>query len=137
MTGRNADWRPQLVAYLGSVARTPFVMGQHDCALFVAGAVAAMTGIDPAAAYRGTYTTVKGGLKAVLKQGFASHEAVFAALFEPIAPAFAAVGDIAVIDRPGDIPILGIFEGERIAVAGDDGLAFIPREMATSAYRVA
>lgn len=136
-TPRLADWRPRLVAYLAGVAHTPFVMGSHDCALFVAGAVQAMTAVDPAAGYRGRYSTAKAGLKAVLKQGFTSHEAVFAGLFAAIPPAMAAVGDIAVIDKPGDIAILGLFEGERIAVAGDDGLAFVPRALATSAYRVA
>ena len=134
---RLPDWRPRLSAYLVAVMRTPLDMGTHDCALFVAGAVQAMTGTDPARAWRGRYTTVQGGLKALLKDGRADHVAAVAALFDPVHPAFADLGDIAVIDVPGAIAALGIFEGQHIAVLRDTGLGFVPREAATQAFRVA
>jgi hypothetical protein len=46
-----------LEAYLEAAKRTPFAYGVMDCCLFVAGAIAAQTGSDPAAPYRGTYST--------------------------------------------------------------------------------
>lgn len=49
------DWQPRLDAYLAASRRTAFVWGTHDCVLFAAGAVAAQTGIDPAAPWRGRY----------------------------------------------------------------------------------
>lgn len=132
---RFPDWRPRLVAYLEEVRGRPFVYGTCDCAIFVAGSVEAMTGHDPAAEYRGRYGSLKEGLKLVGRQGLSDHVAVFSAMFEPIAPAFAGVGDIAVIGDVGT-PALGLFDGETILVLREDGLGRIPRQAATQAYRV-
>lgn len=133
---RLPDWRPRLSAYLTSVARTPFDYGTHDCALFVAGAVQAMTGVDLAEHYRGRYTTLEGGLKALARHGLADHEAAAMALFARVHPAFAAVGDIAVIATPENITALGIFEGQHIAVATPTGLGFVPRDQAVLGLKV-
>jgi hypothetical protein len=134
-TPRRADWRPRLVAWLTEVTDRPFAYGSHDCALFAAGAVEAMTGDDLAAEYRGAYQSLKGGLKLLGKDGMADHVAVLRARFEEIPPAFAAVGDIAVIGEVGT-PALGIFEGEHVVVLRDTGIGFIPRAAATMAFRV-
>jgi hypothetical protein len=144
---RLTDWRPRLQAYLAEVTARPFAYGSHDCALFAAGAVQAMTGEDLARDYRGDYQSLKGGLKLLVKAGHADHVAVLRARFEEIAPAFAAVGDIAVIGpeaAPSAEPsrntlgtaALGIFAGEHIAVLREDGLGFTPRTAAKLAFRV-
>lgn len=133
---RLPDWRPRLSAYLIEVASKPFAYGSHDCALFVAGAVQAMTGHDPAAAFKGQYSDLKSGLKHLRKAGLQSHIDLADASFDPVPLAFAGVGDIAVIDVPGEVPALGIFEGQHIAVPRETGLGFVPREAATIAYRV-
>ena len=52
---RVPDWPDRLAAYIERVRREPFCWGRHDCALFVAGVVHAMTGRDIAAAWRGPY----------------------------------------------------------------------------------
>ena len=70
------DWESRLTLYVAEVARTGFAHGAHDCALFAAGAVAAVTGIDPGARWRGHYSSFKGGLKLVRKAGFTDHVAV-------------------------------------------------------------
>lgn len=62
---RAADWEDRLRTYLDRVAEDPFRWGQHDCALFAAGAIKAMTGFDPAADLRGTYSTKTGALEAL------------------------------------------------------------------------
>lgn len=46
-----------LIAYLGAAGRAPFRWGGLDCFLFVADWIERVTGIDPAGAYRGAYTT--------------------------------------------------------------------------------
>lgn len=139
MTGqaltRLADWHPRLVAYLAGVRATPFAYGQHDCALFAAGAVAAMTGVDLAASWRGRYSSLKAGLKLVGRDGAADHVAVARAHLEPVHPAFAAVGDLAVI-LEADVPAFGIFEGQHIFVLRETGLGLVPREAATLAFKV-
>ena len=119
------DWRLRLVAYLEHCARAPFIEGEHDCALFLAGGVAAMTDKDYAAKYRGTYTTTKEGLKRLRADGFRDHVAL-ARHYLPDKPvAFANEGDGAVV--PGDgIDALGIVQGARIYVLRETGLAHVP-----------
>jgi len=132
---RRPDWHPRLQGFLATATGRPFAHGTHDCALFVAGAVEAMTGSDPGARYRGRYTTLKGGLKLVGRDGLADHVAVFARVFAEVPPALAAAGDIAVIGEVGT-PALGIFGGEAIFVLRAGGLGLMPRAAATRALQV-
>lgn len=128
---RLPDWRPRLVAYLEDVRCRPFAYGQHDCALFAAGAIQAMTGTDLAADYRGRYNGLEQGLRLV----GTSHLQILRQHFEPIPASFAGVGDIALMGEPG-FPALGIFEGEHVLVLRDDGLGRMPRAEVTEAFRV-
>lgn len=133
---RLADWRVRLDAYFAMVVGTPFQYGRHDCALFVAGAVEAMTGSDPAAPWRGRYTTLEGGLKALRKAAYLTPLELVGDLFAPVAPALAQVGDIAQLDVEGGLPALGIVAGEVVAVLRPEGLGWVPRMLAVSAWRV-
>ncbi len=128
---RLKDWRPRLVGYLEEVRSRPFAYGQHDCALFAAGAVEAMTGEDLATDFRGQYASLKDGLKLVR----GDHQKVLHEHFTAIPQAFAGVGDIALIGEVG-FPALGIFDGETILVLREDGLGRMPRAAATQAWRV-
>ena len=132
---RRPDWKLQLIQYLGEAARRPFRPGEHDCALFAAGAVEAMTGTDFAASFKGRYTTLKGGIRLLRAAGFADHAALAAELLPEIAPAFAAPGDLAVIDTPGG-PALGVVQGEGIYVLTPDRLGVLPLLSAQRAFRV-
>jgi hypothetical protein len=132
---RLPDWRPRLTAYLAETAGLGFRYGSNDCALFAAGAVRAMTGHDPAAAWRGTYTTLEGGLKRLRKAGVQDHVDQVGRLFPPVAPAFAHVGDIAMIDAP-EGRSLGVFVGDVIACLSPHGLGHIPRAAAALAWSV-
>lgn len=132
---RRADWKLQLIQFMGDAARTPFQPGVHDCALFAAGAVLAMTDVDFAADFRGKYSSIKGGLKRLQKAGYADHVALAAALFTEIAPAFAAPGDLAVVpDVQGEA--LGIVQGQGIYVLTTDRLGMVSLLAATRAFRV-
>jgi hypothetical protein len=117
---RVPDWRPRLVAWLAEVARKPFRPGEHDCALFAAGAIATMTGTDPAAKYRGRYTTVPGGLRILRRDGFADHVALVTGLLEEIPPLMAQVGDLAVVPTP-EGPALGVVAGAEVLVLRPEG----------------
>ena len=81
---RRADWRPRLTEYLARVAGARFRPGQHDCALFAAGAVEAMTGHDPAAEWRGTYRTLEEGRVVLAGQGYADQVGLVADLFQAV-----------------------------------------------------
>lgn len=128
------DWRARLGVYLATEARTPFHYGKSDCALFAAGAVNAMTGNDPSASYRGRYTTLRGGLRILRKDGFRDHVERTAALFAEVSPQRAQAGDIAVVDTPNG-PSLGVVQGEWIAVRTISGLGFVPIDQATRVFR--
>lgn len=132
---RHNDWRTRLIAYMHDTVRRPFEEGVHDCALFAAGAVEAMTGEDYAAPYRGRYSTTLGGLRILRKDGFEDHVALAASHCEEIPPAFACPGDLAVIPTD-DGPSLGVVQGERVYCLLPNGLGLEPLSSATRAFRV-
>ena len=134
---RLPDWRVRLTEYLGQVSRRTFRPGVHDCALFAAGAVEAMTGIDPAASWRGSYRSIADGVKALRGAGFGDHLELVAALLEPVAPALARVGDIAVVPADDEgVMALGVVQGESVYVLQPGGLALLGRLSIQKAYRV-
>lgn len=133
---RYSFWRTALADYLRRVSSRPFVPGEHDCALFAAGGVEAMTGEDFGAGYRGRYKTLAGGYRLLKKQGFDNHADLAASIFEEIHPSRAMVGDIAAIDGEGGIS-LGVVQGEAILALTPDGrIAAVPLLSARRAFRV-
>ena len=132
---RRPDWRIRLIAYLERCARTPFEDGQHDCALFLAGGVEAITGHDYATEFRGAYSTTTGGFKLLRKRGFKDHVDL-ARHHLPTKPvAFAHEGDGAVVPTDG-IDALGIVQGAMIYVLGEHGLGARPLTDATLVLKV-
>ncbi|MDA3888699.1 MAG: hypothetical protein PF443_07845 [Allgaiera sp.] len=132
---RFTDWQSRLISYLHDVLRRPFQEGMHDCALFAAGAVEAMTGEDYAAPYRGRYTTTLGGLRILRKDGYDDHVALAAAHLAEVPGAFAQPGDLAVIPTD-DGPSLGVVQGDRVYCLLPIGLGLEPLSSATRAFRV-
>ncbi len=133
---RLPDWQERLTGYLCRCARTPYQIGDHDCALFAAGAVEAVTGIDPAADWRGQYATKTCGLRMLRLAGHADHIAATAAVLPEIDPVFAAAGDIACVaeDATGQLA-LGVVQGELIYVLREDGLGLVRRATMQRAWR--
>jgi hypothetical protein len=132
---RLPDWKPRLTAYLAEITPVAFRMGSQDCALFAAGAVRAMTGHDPAAAFRGSYTDLKSGLRRLKAAGFESHIQIAEALFDRVHPAFAQVGDLALIEVP-DGYALGLVAGEKLVCLTPAGLGHLPRTAAVATWTV-
>lgn len=79
---RRSTWEADLSAYIASVRSLPYVYGEHDCGLFAAGAVLAMTGEDHGAPFRGKYTNQLGCAKALKKYGAGDLESTLHELFE-------------------------------------------------------
>lgn len=124
---RRVDWRARLTAYLADAAARPFRPGTHDCALFVAGAIHAMTGHDAAADWRGSYGTLKAGRAALVEAGHADHVALVAATLPEIAPAFAQVGDVACLPGGRSGGALGVVQGAGVYCLRPSGLAIVSR----------
>lgn len=137
MTTKTAGWQHRLTAYLASIAAAPFEAGRLDCALFTAGAVKAMTGVDHARGWRGKYRSLAKGLKALEAAGHADHVVLAASLYPEVPPIMAQEGDIAVVPADGETgSALGIVQGPSIYVMSRAGLTLAPLTLATRAFRV-
>jgi hypothetical protein len=121
-----------LIAYAAEAGRRPFRPGRHDCALFAAGWVKIATGQDFARGWRSTYRSLRRGQQLLEEAGFADHVDFAAAHLPEIAPAFAQVGDIAVLDDNA----FGIIAGEMIYCLKPQGLGLVPRGQMRRAFAV-
>ena len=119
------DWEHRLTQYVSRVAREGFAYGRHDCALFAAGGVEAVTGTDPAAAWRGRYTTLAEGLRLIRAAGFDDHVAAALHGFPAIPAARVMVADLAVVPAEEGLA-LGIVQGALIYVLRPGGLGLVP-----------
>lgn len=126
MMARLPDWEQRLLAWLEQCDPLPYRWGAHDCCTFAAGAVQAQTGLDFYAPFAGGYSTERGALRALKRQGFEDLFGPFdAALGARTAPLLCQRGDI-VSDGKG-VGVMwnragpcGLFVG----AAPDDGAAF-------------
>lgn len=133
---RLPDWQARLTAYLNGIAGQRMRPGTHDCALFGAGGVAAITGVDLAAQWRGAYRSLDAGLGLLRDDGFADHVAVAARHFLPIHPAFAHPGDIAILADENGQAAMGIFQGGLIYCLRPNGLGHVSRLDARTAFHI-
>jgi hypothetical protein len=132
---RKKTWRTDLLTYLHDVSRTTFVFGKFDCALFFAGAVNSMTGVDLLEGLSPQYTTLEGGLRFLRSIGYRDHIDYVEKNFPEIPPALAQVGDGVVVPTP-EGPALGIMQGERVYVPRPIGFGTLPRSAAARTFRV-
>ncbi len=63
------DWEVRLDKYIHECANKDYSWGEHDCVLFAAGCIYAMTGIDLGKPFRGKYKTKRGAI-GILKRRF-------------------------------------------------------------------
>lgn len=70
---RVSNWEQNLNQYLSAHLDAKFDWGRLDCALFVAGAVEAQTGVDHGKAFRGAYSDEAGAMKAIVAIGGAKN----------------------------------------------------------------
>ncbi len=134
-TRKTACWRTRLLAFVRTNHHRKFRPGRWDCALFTAGAIHAMTGIDHARGWRSKYGSLARGREMLQAMGYSDHVEFIAHLHEEIPVAFAQVGDVAVIIE-NDEPALGIVQGERVWVLRPSGLGTVDLTDAVRAFRV-
>lgn len=94
---RYRDWTTQLHDTIKAAHDRTFSWGEFDCCLFAADCCIAICGIDPAADYRGRYTT-EVGAKRVLRNTHGSLEGAWDACFKRVPLAMRQRGDVVLFD---------------------------------------
>lgn len=130
---RLKDWQSRLGGLIDQAQGRPFAWGVHDCCLWAADAVQAVTGVDMAQPWRSTYHSeaeaealldVLGGLKAL------------GALAGPeCRPALAGAGDVGLIESAGR-GWLAVHDGANWLCATQAGLVRWPTRAARCAWKV-
>ncbi len=128
---RRDDWQPRLMSYLTQVHAIPFSYGTHDCALFCAGALEAMTGVDVAKGHRG-YKSRAAGIRKMHKAGFDDHVAYFASFLDEVGVLDAQAGDIAVLEGAA----LGVVQGRGIYVLSEGRMVTVSLLSAVRIFHV-
>ncbi len=132
---RAPDWEERLAVLIDRKSEEPFRWGSNDCALFACDAIKAMTGTDPAEAFRGTYSDRAGSAEALRTHGAGTLlRTATAWLGSPKHPVFAQRGDIVMKDRTTLGVCVGLhswFVGEE---HGQQGLVAIPTADCTKAF---
>ena len=140
---RRPDWQAVLDSFLGAHANRRFEYGTWDCCLFVCEAIAAMTGVDLAASYRGQYSTRAGARRLIGEQFgtvsiLAVAENAAAAHDMPEVPVpHAQRGDMVLVARGRDYsPGLVALNGREAIVTSKRGLWRLPLSRAVRAWQV-
>lgn len=111
-------WPERMAEAIAAAEEKPFEWGAHDCAVFTASVVEAMTGEDPMGDLRGAYTDAESAKDAIQAAGHADLFHLLKDRFgDPVPRALAGRGDIA-IAAGEDGPALGIVEGSKVAFVG-------------------
>jgi hypothetical protein len=130
--------------FLLSRAHTPFRWGRHDCALFAADGIRAMTGVDIAKSFRGKYYDEASAIAAIASIAGGTTVADAAAwcakqhnLPELTFPLKAQRGDLCVFEDSGRL-VTGLIHlnGRHIVAAGESGLRRIPITEIVRAWHV-
>lgn len=133
---RLPDWRERLLAYVASISAEPFRPGQHDCIILAAGGRQALTDVDLMADWRGRYRSVEDGLELAREHGCEDPFQWVVQGLEEVPPAFAQVGDIAMLDGTNGMPGMGIVAGEHVYTVGLRGLEIASLSDVRRAWRV-
>ena len=131
---RLRQWQSRLAELLSERLHTAFAWGTHDCCLFGADVVQAVTGHDPASALRGTYTDEASGRELLESLGGVAAIAT-EALGEPVPVAQARVGDLGLVLADG-AQTLAVCIGQQWRAPGLTGLVLLRAAHVQQAWRV-
>jgi hypothetical protein len=123
--------------------KTPFKWGEHDCCLFAADAIQAITGVDIASDFRGRYSDQASALDAIKSvtggttvEDAAVYCATKAGLPELPHPNFAHRGDLVLLNDAGQLIAGVIGLNSKPLSAGEKGMKSLPLSSVKRAWRV-
>ena len=139
---RLPDWEQRLHDVIVKHAALPHVYGEHDCLLWPAAVIEAITGEDLGAEHRGKYDSLAKAYRHLGELGFDSPIDLLDSMFDRKPVGFAGRGDIALVAIPGTnmhLPAV-VIGGHALAIVADsadyEGLARFPRSLWTRAWTI-
>lgn len=133
---RLPDWKERLRDRILADQDRAFTWGEHDCILFACTCIEAMTGIDPAVEYRGTYRSAREARSLLKRLGVKSPADAMKSHFGEIFPAIARAGDIVACPTPTGWDALGVVFNGVIIAPDAKALATGPLIAAKRAFRI-
>jgi hypothetical protein len=137
-TKRCNDWPRALALFLEEKRNEPFAWGVNDCCTFVCDWLAILTGVDPAADFRGKYSDALGAKRVLKKRGGLEAIALRAAKrwgWAPVPVREAQRGDLVLCEMPEGLAA-GVCFGAVAAFAGAVGVVTQPMTKCRRAWRV-
>lgn len=131
---RLPDWAPRLQQTIEAASGRLFSWGEHDCCLFAADCIQAMTGADLMAEFRGQYDSAESAYRLIGRRGLASH--LSQRLGDALPALFAHRGDLMTATGEDGRPAVGICVGEKALFLGPAGLLSLPISDCLSTWRV-
>ena len=131
---RLRNWPSRFAEHVESARARPFEWGSHDCCLWAASAVQAITGLDPGAAWRGTYTTAHRAMR--LLESLGGLESAGALMGSSVDITRAAIGDVGLVTWPDGTESLAVCSGHSWLCAADTGLQRLPLDAARLVWGV-
>jgi uncharacterized protein DUF6950 len=132
------DWDQRFSEWLELTSCRPHRFGHFDCLMQPAGAIEAQTGRDFGEGHRGRYRSARGAAAYLRRLGFSSPGALLDSILDPVPPAFAQRGDIALVNLPDGEGAPGVVIGGEalFMVHGAAEPLRLPRAMWVKAWSV-
>lgn len=132
---RTDGWEARMYEVLDEYRTSPLVYGVHDCGLFAARIVQALTGEDVVSRWLGAYATRAAAMRLVMERG-GLPALVSAHLGESVAPERAQRGDILSIPHLRFGSALGVCDGPTGWFVGYTGLVTHRRRHWARCWRI-
>lgn len=134
---RQQGWEARLAQVIEAARHARYELGVHDCFRVACAAIEALTGEDRWPVFAGRYATKRQALRLIAQYG-RDFDAAFTWFFGalPLDVKLARSGDILkFVDSAGEAH-LGVLVDSKVAVLGEEGLAFVPRAACACCWRV-
>lgn len=132
---RLQNWQIHFEKFIADNRKAPFVWGKHDCCLFAANSVLAITGIDYAKDFRNSYDSAISAAKLIAEFGGLDGVASKLLNAQPVPVGYADVGDVLLASQEGR-GLLAVCNGSTMLAPGLDGLITLETYTALKTWKI-